>query len=356
MGNINTYCCPDGSDDQDDEQEEETRSLSRSVNQQYGTCEPRKPPTIYNIVLPSIPIEIDNQQIEKPASIKEEHCSEQFEHLRSLIFKSPEDQKNFRELLWTCIPWSAPGGKSGSTFLKTSNDQFILKEMSKLELQSFLSIANEYFNYIESSYNDNKLSLLSTIFGIYRIVYERNPGQSGVEYHFMVMKNLFYKRNISQRFDLKGSVRNRLTDTSDPENHEHVLMDENLLRIACDHPLFIHARSKHILNECIENDSRFLASISVMDYSLLVGVDKDNQELVLGIIDYVRPFTWDKKLERVVKSVVSSELPTILEPRLYRDRFCEAMDKYFVSVPDDHENDNHVAAAAGVGGGDRGLQ
>lgn len=349
MGNIHSYCCPDGSDEVEDEQEEQSRFLSEDASntQQYGACEPPKPPTIYKIVLPKlVPIEIENHETEGPAVIKEEYCPEQFERLRSLILKTPEDQSKFRELLWSCIPWSAPGGKSGSTFLKTVNDQFILKEMSKLELQSFLSIANEYFNYIESSYNENKLSLLSTIFGIYRIVYTSNPSQTGIEYYFMVMKNLFYKRNISQRFDLKGSVRNRLTDTSDPDNNEHVLMDENLLRIACDHPLFIHARSKQTLNECIENDSRFLASIGVMDYSLLVGVDKANQELVLGIIDYVRPFTWDKKLERVVKSVVSSELPTILEPRLYRERFCEAMDKYFESVPDDHA----------IAAGDRGLQ
>lgn len=250
------------------------------------------------------------------------------------MLKSPDGQRQFRELLWSCIPWAAPGGKSGSTFLKTINDQFILKEMSKLELQSFLSISDDYFKYIEESYNSNQPSLLSTILGIYRIVYTNSTTQSSSEYYFMVMRNLFYRRNISQRFDLKGSMRNRLVNTDDPDNTQHVLMDENLLRITCEHPLFIHARSKQILNQAIDNDSRFLTSISVMDYSLLVGVDKENMELVLGIIDYVRPFTWDKKIERVVKSVVSTELPTIIEPELYRERFCEAMDKYFESVPD----------------------
>lgn len=270
-----------------------------------------------------------------PAVIKEEYCAEEFEHLRSFIFRCPEAQQEFRELLWSCIPWSAPGGKSGSTFMKTINDQFILKQMSKLELQSFLSISEAYFKYVETSYHDDQPSLLSTILGIYRIVYTNTTTQSSSEYYFMVMKNLFHKRVISQRFDLKGSMRNRLVETDDPNDTEHVLMDENLLRITCEHPLFIHAKSKKMLNEAIARDSRFLTSISVMDYSLLVGVDKENKELVLGIIDYVRPFTWDKKIERVVKSVVSTELPTIIEPELYRERFCEAMDKYFESVPDD---------------------
>lgn len=205
--------------------------------------------------------------------------------------------------------------------------------MSKLELQSFLSISDQYFNYIEQSHADDKPSLLATILGIFRIVYT-NTNQTSCEYYFMVMRNLFHKKNISQCFDLKGSMRNRLVETSDIDNTEHVLLDENLTRITCENPLFIHARSKKILNQAIDNDSKFLTSISVMDYSLLVGVDKENYELILGIIDYVRPFTWDKKIERVVKSVVSAELPTIVEPELYRERFCEAMDKYFESVPD----------------------
>lgn len=280
------------------------------------------------------PLVTENQNQSHPAVIKEEYCAEQFERIRSFIFDNDLVQKKFKQLLWSCIPWSAPGGKSGSTFMKTINDQFILKEMSKLELQSFLSIADEYFAYVQKSYHDDRPSLLSTILGIFRIVYTSSTTQSSSEYYFMVMPNLFYNRNIAQRFDLKGSMRNRLVNTNDPDNTEHVLMDENFLRLSCESPLLIHSSSKQILNEAIANDSSFLTSISVMDYSLLVGVDRARQELVVGIIDYVRPFTWDKKIERVVKSVVSTELPTIVEPDLYRERFCEAMDKYFESVPE----------------------
>lgn len=392
MGNVLSYCCKERSNEIEDEQEEQSRIWSENSNNcnQYGAFSPPDPVIIYKIVLPKlIPVEINisdttttptnddhkqtnsqdlttstssssggdgdslsrpssqatatttatntnnsNPNQKQPAVIKEEYCQEQFDSLRSLILKNSDGQQQFRELLWSCIPWAAPGGKSGSTFLKTVNDQFILKEMSKLELQSFLSIADEYFNYVEASFKEDKPSLLSTIFGIYRIVYTNSNTNSSSEYYFMVMRNLFYKRNISQRFDLKGSMRNRLVDTKDPDNTESVLMDENLLRLTCEHPLMIHARSKQILNEAIDNDSKFLTSISVMDYSLLVGVDREKHELVLGIIDYVRPFTWDKRIERVVKSVVGHELPTIIEPELYRERFCEAMDKYFESAPD----------------------
>ncbi|XP_020277138.1 uncharacterized protein LOC109851424 isoform X1 [Asparagus officinalis] len=39
-----------------------------------------------------------------------------------------------------------------------------------------------------------------------------------------------------------------------------------------------------------------------MDYSLLVGVDEVKHELVLGIIDFMRQYTWDKHLENWVKA------------------------------------------------------
>lgn len=45
----------------------------------------------------------------------------------------------------------------------------------------------------------------------------------------MVMENLFFGHNISKRFDLKGSDRNRLVDATNPDE-EIVLLDENLIQ------------------------------------------------------------------------------------------------------------------------------
>ena len=42
--------------------------------------------------------------------------------------------------------------------------------------------------------------------------------------------------------------------------------------------------SKRILRGALYNDSRFLADINVMDYSLVVGVDNEKNELVVGIV------------------------------------------------------------------------
>lgn len=66
---------------------------------------------------------------------------------------------------------------------------------------------------------------------------------------------------------------------------------------------------------------------------MLVGVD--GSYLVVGIIDYIRKFTIDKRLESYFKQVVDqTKLPTIVSPSVYKTRFIEAMDRYFLGVPD----------------------
>ena len=42
------------------------------------------------------------------------------------------------------------------------------------------------------------------------------------------------------------------------------------------------------LEEALWADTAFLAALGVMDYSLLVGIDRESSQLVVGIIDFVR--------------------------------------------------------------------
>ncbi len=39
----------------------------------------------------------------------------------------------------------------------------------------------------------------------------------------------------------------------------------------------------------------------MVDYSLLVGIDTEKKQLVLGIIDYLRLYTLDKMAEETIK-------------------------------------------------------
>ena len=49
-------------------------------------------------------------------------------------------------------------------------------------------------------------------------------------------------------------------------------------------PIYVRAHTKKILMETLFADSLFLADHKVMDYSLLCGIDKETNELVIGII------------------------------------------------------------------------
>ncbi|XP_064142808.1 1-phosphatidylinositol 3-phosphate 5-kinase isoform X8 [Loxodonta africana] len=261
----------------------------------------------------------------------------EFHKMREVILGSSED--DFIRSLSHSSPWQARGGKSGAAFYATEDDRFILKQMPRLEVQSFLDFAPHYFNYITNAVQQKRPTALAKILGVYRIGYKNSQNNTEKKLDLLVMENLFYGRKMAQVFDLKGSLRNRnvKTDTG-KESCDVVLLDENLLKMVRDNPLYIRSHSKAVLRASIHSDSHFLSSHLIIDYSLLVGRDDTSNELVVGIIDYIRTFTWDKKLEMVVKSTGilggQGKMPTVVSPELYRTRFCEAMDKYFLMVPD----------------------
>jgi len=149
-----------------------------------------------------------------------------------------------------------------------------------------------------------------------------------------VMENLLFGRTATRIYDLKGSLRNRYnTDSSG------VLLDQNFIEAMLTSPVFVGNKAKHLLERAVWNDTSFLTSINVMDYSLLVGVDEERRELILGIIDYMRQYTWDKHLETWVKASgilggPKNEAPTVISPREYKKRFRKAMSTYFQTVPD----------------------
>lgn len=62
------------------------------------------------------------------------------------------------------------------------------------------------------------------------------------------------------------------------------MLDENLIEAIYSSPLYVREHSKKYLLECVVNDSHFLSDLNVIDYSLLVGIDEESNELVVGIV------------------------------------------------------------------------
>ncbi|MCL7043543.1 hypothetical protein MKW94_010909 [Papaver nudicaule] len=257
-----------------------------------------------------------------------------FEALRRLCCPSELD---FIRSLSRSKKWSAQGGKSNAFFAKSLDDRFIIKQVSKTELESFIKSAPEYFKYLSESIGTRSPTCLAKILGIYQVTSKHLKGGKELKMDVLVMENLLFKRSVTRLYDLKGSSRSRYNPDASGSNK--VLLDQNLIEAMPTSPIFLGNKAKRLLERAVWNDTSFLASIDVMDYSLLVGVDEEKNELVLGIIDFVRQYTWDKHLETWVKASgilggPKNESPTVISPKQYKKRFRKAMSTYFLMVPD----------------------
>ncbi|GMI55924.1 hypothetical protein ScalyP_jg1490 [Parmales sp. scaly parma] len=283
---------------------------------------------------------------EKEKVMEKEQNEDEFAHLN--------DDENFIRSLASSFFWAANGGKSGATFAKTSDGRFVVKTISRTELQMFIECAPAYFEYMSKSFFHGLPTVLCKVVGVYQVGYHNRVTGKKDMVQVAVMQNIFYGRKISKIFDLKGSTRGRYVgreggEEGGEEREEggvggggggegggEVLLDENFLEFTKGRPLPLMDRSKAIFHMSILNDTLFLSIINIIDYSILVGIDEEKMELVVGIIDYLRQYDILKQLERVGKSVgmvAGQDSPTIIQPPLYKQRFQNAMEKYFATVP-----------------------
>ena len=234
------------------------------------------------------------------------------------------------ESLSRCLKWDSKGGKTKSVFLKTLDDRLVLKSLSPVETQAFLRFAPAYFRIMSEALFHELPSVIAKMLGFYQVII-KNP-VTGVEFNWflLLMENLFYDRSPTRIFDLKGSMRNRRIQSTGEQNE--VLLDENMVEFIYESPLFSREHSKRVLRASVWNDTLFLARQNVMDYSLMIAIDENRKELVIGIIDCIRTYTWDKKLETWIKDRGKNR-PTVTSPREYKNRFREAMGRYVLQAP-----------------------
>ncbi|ONM04692.1 Putative 1-phosphatidylinositol-3-phosphate 5-kinase FAB1C [Zea mays] len=253
------------------------------------------------------------------AALRKKCCPKDIDYIRSLS---------------RCKRWNAQGGKSNVYFAKTLDERFIIKQVTRTELESFVEFAPQYFKYLMESLASGSPTCLAKIVGLYQVGVKSLKTGKEVRMDLMVMENVFFERKISRVYDLKGSLRSRYT-----AGDSKVLLDANLIEALHTKPIFLGSKAKRRLERAVWNDTSFLALADVMDYSLLVGIDEEKKELVIGIIDYLRQYTWDKQLETWVKASgilggPKNESPTVISPMQYKKRFRKAMSKYFLTVPD----------------------
>ena len=220
------------------------------------------------------------------------------------------------------------GGKSNASFIKSHDGLFIFKRLNRNEFKMFKSYSQSYFKQNFKRYFKNKSSLLCRIYGIFEIHVNQ------MKHHFILMENLFCGLNNMKSlriYDLKGSETNRYINKD--KNVQKVLLDTNFKIDQNSEPFPLNENDYKFCEESFINDSKFLSKHNLIDYSLLLIINPLNYSIRLGIIDYLRLYTWDKHLEHVGKIVMNKgAIPTIVNPNDYKNRFLEAMRKYFMKI------------------------
>ncbi|RLN87624.1 hypothetical protein BBJ28_00005258 [Nothophytophthora sp. Chile5] len=258
----------------------------------------------------------------------------QFEVLRELFYGSLQ---SFVLSISHVANWDASGGKSGASFYRTLDDRFVIKHISSTELQvrtvRFLGVLPGYFKYMASIYFDGRASLLSKTVGLFQTTMTRKDSGQKLVHYICVMENAFYQKQLTRIYDLKGSSRNRFakqrSSADNPQSGGRVLLDGNFLESTKGHPVGVFAEDHQFILSAVQNDTAFLYSINIVDYSMVVGLsfqrndageeEETPSEMTVGIIDYLRQFDLIKRVESVGKSVgmiAGQSSPTIIEPGL----------------------------------------
>jgi hypothetical protein len=97
------------------------------------------------------------------------------------------------------------------------------------------------------------------------------------------------KRSANRSFPSEAAMDAHLLAALNPVTpFSQVLLDDNLMEFTKGRPFPLKHRAKMFFHKAVQNDTLFLSIVNVVDYSILVGVDENSHELVVGIIDYLR--------------------------------------------------------------------
>jgi 1-phosphatidylinositol-3-phosphate 5-kinase len=96
------------------------------------------------------------------------YYAKQFDALRRMCCPSERD---FIKSLSRCKKWGAQGGKSNVFFAKSMDDRFIIKQVTKTELESFMKFAPDYFQYVSESIYTGSPTCIAKILGIYQVTF-----------------------------------------------------------------------------------------------------------------------------------------------------------------------------------------
>lgn len=211
-------------------------------------------------------------------------------------------------------------GASGSFFFFTKCRRFIIKTLRRDEKKVLLDMLDDYCKHLTYSNNE---SLLTRIYGVFTI---KVPTFAEIDLIIMQNTSLVHNKNArTLEFDLKGSLKGRKTQFNPyAPKTQKTLKDLNYLEIQKTHKkciMDISEQTKENLQLIISSDAEFLRQHNLMDYSLLIQIEKvrslvkkerkrnviysQNCDYIyhIGIIDFLQDYSLAKKMETTIKTL-----------------------------------------------------
>jgi len=235
-------------------------------------------------------------------------------------------------------------GKSGSFFYYSADGKYTLKTISREEFHFLRKILNNYYNHIMKNPN----TLIIKFYGLHKVRFMKSSRKKKKLY-FVIMANVFHtSKEIHVRYDLKGSTQGRITKEDDPSiarKDLNILQEKEKIVLSSD--------VAEVFTGIVEKDSKFFQENHIIDYSLLLGIHRLEQEEMstkdlsvkkpmtefklqaregvpsgdgskiyfFGIIDILTEFNARKRSEYMVKKLVYGNGISAIPPVNYGARF-----------------------------------
>lgn len=205
------------------------------------------------------------------------------------------DEAEFGSSLMSTVNERSSEGASKMLFCETEDNRYVIKTIKSSDAKRLQRIVREYCVFLQ---NNPDTLLVKILACISLKLYEQRL-------YVMVMENVLNtEREVHQKFDLKGSWVNRTAkrvpdgrlaecrfcyeqyvvgDSSPCLARPNGAHEPNVLFLDNDltFKLRLAPETAHTLAQQLTSDSTFLEELGIMDYSLLVGVNRTHFELSL---------------------------------------------------------------------------
>ncbi|XP_078483278.1 phosphatidylinositol 5-phosphate 4-kinase type-2 alpha isoform X2 [Ciona intestinalis] len=209
-------------------------------------------------------VKVDNHIFNKenlPSHFKlKEYCPLVFRRLRERFGIADKD---YVSSLCVNQPFRVDDkGRSGSRFLHSFDHKYVIKTLNGEDIAEMHGLLPKYHQYIVEH---NSKTLLPQYLGMYRLTL------NNAEHYMIVMRNVFSCQfRAHKKYDLKGSTVQREASDKEKKKVLPTFKDNDFVKDNVKIYLDTDDRGEFLAK--LKSDVEFLASLKLMDYSLLVGI------------------------------------------------------------------------------------